>query len=161
MRMSDYRAMLPTSKHTLDDQLEVHAEHADGIAQEAARAARAEAEAKDRLAVLEARLGAQFRRDAEKSTVAEIAGLVLRDADRADRFREYQQASQELAEWRSLQAAWKDKGYAIKALAELHHDGYFAVRSAGARRGAEPDHGARAAMREARESGAPVRRRAE
>jgi hypothetical protein len=153
VRPAEVRALLPTNKHRLDDELEVHADMADRIGQEVTRAARAEAEAKDALAGVEARLAAKHKRSAAqegaKATVAEVDGLVLRDPERGQAFRAHQDAVAEHSEWKSLRDAWKEKSYAIKGLGELFGDGYYALRSAAPRRPAGPDYPAREALQQA------------
>lgn len=163
MRVDEVRALLAVDKHRLDDEFEIHADIADRIGQEVTRAARGEAEAKDRLAVLEARLGAQYRREAEtKLTKDEVESLVLRDAERGSAFRAYQDAIADHSEWKTLRDAWKDKGYSIKGLSDLFGESYFALRAGGRSRSSEPDMALRAALRDAPgRTPLPTRRRAE
>ena len=143
--------MLPSSKYKLDDELEVQADLMDRISQELTRAAREEAEAKDALARLEARLASDYRSGAEKGvTVGEIAGMVLRDADRVRAFNAHQDAIAAHSEWKGLLEAWRQKGFSISKLAELYGQNYFSPVSGG-RRSTEdrPSHAARQAIRDA------------
>lgn len=128
--LAQFRAMLPVHKHRLDDELEVHADTMDRISQQVWAMNRREVEAKDALAKIEARRGADLRNAAEKgTTVGEIAGLVLRDPERIRAFNAHLNAMEEHAHWKSLLDAWRTKGFNIKTLADLHSANYYSPTS--------------------------------
>lgn len=149
MDLDYFRARLRVNKHRLDDELEQHADHLEKIGRYVASAARDEA---------------RLKRDLEKAEASRIRDLMLEDpklshakasGDAKDKrevreaWEQHQEAKQRLVEWEALEKAWYQRGFDIKALAELFGSQYFVINSAGGAVTGPPDAHSRAAMREA------------
>jgi len=122
-----YRAMLPTMKHRLDDELEIYAEIMEQISSQAVLYNSRAIEAKDKLAKAEGLLIEEFKEDNPKLTVDQVNSQVRRHPDRAQAWRVSQEARAEYEKWSGLADAWRQKGYAIKNLADLYAAQYFAL----------------------------------
>ena len=122
-----YRALLPIPKHQLDDALEVQATVHDDLHRITARKATAVAMAKDDLARVEARLLEDFKESESKMTAASLDAKIRRSRERIKAFEDYHVAREEHEEWLGLLDAWRQRGYAIKTLAELFVANYFAA----------------------------------
>jgi len=124
-----FRAMLPTWKHRLDDELEVQAQFMEQIASEVTTRNSRAIEAKDELARVEARLTEDYRDDDPKVTVGALAAKINRDPERIRAWQTYQAARSEHERWAGLLEAWRNKGYSIKTLADLYSAQYFSLTS--------------------------------
>lgn len=122
-----YRRKLPTNKHYLDDELEEHAHIMEEISRQTGLLNKQAILAKEELARTDARIAADMKHRYEKATVAEITGLVVRDADHRRAFTAWLNADAEHREWSDLAKAWHGKGYDIKALGELYANSYYAL----------------------------------
>lgn len=122
-----YRALLPIPKHQLDEALEIQATVYDDLQRITARRNTEVQRAKDDLARVEGRLAEDFRADEVKMSVAAIDAKVRRHRDRIKAFDAYQEAREEHEEWLGLVDAWRQRGYAIKTLAELFVANYFST----------------------------------
>jgi hypothetical protein len=125
-----YRAQLRTNRLRLDEDLEVQAEMQEQISSRVSRMNTKVLEAKEQLALVEARL-TQDLGEEQKLTVAELAAKVRRHRDRIEAFRAWMDAREEHEEWQGLLDAWKSKGFAMKDLGGLYASQYFAVNSVG------------------------------
>lgn len=132
--MSDYRNyrnMLLVQKHRLDDELEVQADVYERISSATSKAGAALAQAKDDLATVEGKLTLRAKDGADKLTVDAVRAVVLADPERQRAFRALQLAITQHEEWAGLREAWRQKGYALKTLADLYSSNYFQPNSAG------------------------------
>lgn len=158
---SHYRAALRVDRHALDDALERQADDFGEIGLQLVRAeARADALAADaKRAEAQALVDVRGRQDkitvAEQEAAVRLHPRVVAAQDAARR------AAEDAAEWRMLHVAWKERGYAIKGLAELYAANYFTASSHSMPRAREDrDAGhmeARERMRAAREGRAAHR----
>lgn len=140
-----YRALLPIPKHRLDEALEVQATVHDDLHRITARKATALAMAKDDLARVEARLMEDFKESEAKISVASLDAKIRRHRERIQAFDDYHAAREEHEEWLGVLDAWRQRGYAIKTLAELFIANYFAATKTSI----GSDDGVRVRMREA------------
>lgn len=121
-----YRRMLLVNKHRLDDELEVHAEILERIGDECVRLEARSLQLKDDLARTEARLTEDYREDGSKITKDQVEAKVIRDRDRIRAFEAHQIARVEHQRWERLYEAWKARDYAVRKLADLFGNQYFA-----------------------------------
>lgn len=124
-----YRAMLPVSKHRLDDELEIQPDIMDRIATQVVIMNSRMIEAKDDLAKVEGRLAEDVRDDEPKATIGIIDAKVKRNPERARAWEKYQAARATHESWVGLLDAWRQKGYSIKTLADLYAAQYFTLNS--------------------------------
>lgn len=124
------RNMLRTNKHRLDDELEIQPEMMQRIADHAVMAESRAMEAKDALARVEARIADDAKEDDPKLSLDLIAGKVRRHAERIRAWDKYVAANAEHGTWRSALESWRQKGFSLKTLADLHAAQYFSANSA-------------------------------
>lgn len=127
--LHEYTAALRVDKHRLDDELEVQAESQYHISQEVARKNSDVQAAKDALAAVEARLTLDLKSHEPKLTAEQLKALVQRHRDRAAAWQAWAAAREEYEMWLGLLEAWRQKGYALSKLAELHGQQYYAPSS--------------------------------
>ena len=150
--LQQYRAMVRVNKHRLDDELEIHAQILDEIGRAVAEAehnlTRIEAEHAGIIAAAARRL----RSNDPKISVAAVEAELALDRSCATSAAAVADVKHTAAEWAALHKAWYQRGFDIKALAELFVAQYFVLDSAGlAKDGPNRgiDHVARRAMRDA------------
>lgn len=127
--IESYRGMLPVNKHRLDDELEIQPDIMDRIATQVVIRNSRMIGAKEELAKVEGRLVEDLRDGDTKTTIGVIDAKIKRDPGRIRAWQEYQKARSEHEEWAGLLDAWKQKGYAIKTLADLYAAQYFTLNS--------------------------------
>lgn len=132
--MSDYdrdfknfQNQLPVMKHRLDDELEVHPQVYEMISSRVVLLNSQMLEAKNQLAMTEDRLTEDARDSGSKLTKDEVEGRVRRHPDRKAAWIKFQAARAEHERWVGLLDAWRQKGYAIKTLAELYTASYYVL----------------------------------
>lgn len=152
--ISTYQRLLAINKHKLDEELEVQAEMMYHISEAKARAASRMHAAKDELETVQSRVYLKLRATGVKHTVAEADGHIQQNADRQVAWREFQEARQEYERWEGLFESWKQRGFALKTMADLYLGNYYVVGGAGAPRGSrDTEHeDNRRAMADARRS---------
>lgn len=128
-----YRAMLPTHKHRLDDELELQAQVMEEISLEVTRKNSRQIDLKEEVARLDGRLAEDVREDDPKATIGSIDAKIKRNPERVKAWEVYQVARAEHEKWSGLLDAWKQKGYSIKTLADLYAASYFTLASHQAR----------------------------
>lgn len=153
--LQTYRKMLYVHRHRLDDELEIQADIMERIsAQTVIQNSRA-LEAKDQLSRIEARLVEDAKDDDPKLSNPMAEARVRRDPERIKAWQVYQAARAEHEAWQGLLDAWKQRGYAIKTLADLYAANYYSPSST-VRKESEVQKAddLRAQMRAARQRGA-------
>lgn len=128
-----YRAMLPTNKHRLDDELEMQAQVMEDISSEVVKQNQRVQTTKLSLDQVEARLAANIRDDEARITAAQVEGKVKRDPEWIKARQLYVNAVADHGQWVGLLEAWRQKGYSIKTLADLYAAQYFTISSHQAR----------------------------
>lgn len=129
MRFSRIVDQLPIDKHLLDDALETQASTQYEISSEVAKHGEIVSGLKDDLKVLEADLAQTFFDSAVKQTVKQIESEVLLDSERIQLSKDLRSAQLELERWQGLLDAWRQRGFALKVLADLHSTDYFSPSS--------------------------------
>ena len=124
-----YRAMLPTNKHRLDDELEMQAQVMEDISSEVVKQNQRVQTTKLSLDQIEARLAANIRDDEARITAAQVEGKVKRDPEWIKARQLYVSAVADHGQWLGLLEAWRQKGYSIKTLADLYAAQYFTISS--------------------------------
>ena len=149
----EVRSMLRVDKSRLDDEIERHSQVAEEITRKVALLEREAAEAADSLKRIEAGLLLDFR-EKEKLTVAEADARIVRDNSRREALRVQLSIAEQLAVWKGLQAAWRNKSHDMRTLADLYTSNYFdAASSFYSRRDREEERStAREAMHRSRRS---------
>lgn len=129
MDINHYRRLLPVRKNRLDEDLEIQSQYMDEIAQQVTAANSRMLRLKDELAREEAALSKEMREDYPKLTVGQVAEHVIKAPRRIQAWREYADARTEHETWSHLLDAWKQKGYSIRVMADLHAAQYFSPTS--------------------------------
>jgi hypothetical protein len=146
MDIDYFRARVRVNKNALDDELEQHADGLEKIGRFVASAAREEARLKRELERAEAEQVRDLMSDDPKLSHAKAVGDAKLKRPVRDAWEDHQAAKQRLLEWEALEKAWYQRGFDLKALAELYGSQYFVINSAG---GGIPVDDRRRAMREA------------
>lgn len=139
--IAQYRAMLRTNRHRLDDELEIHAEIQEQINNEVNRAAARVREAEEKLKRIEARRTEELREAGDRGTMDDVKARVRRDPDRKEAWQSLQVQLSAHEEWSALLDAWRVKGYNIRDLALLYQSSYFALTEHQIRGRSERDSG--------------------
>lgn len=127
----EIRSRLPVDKSRLDDELEMHSQVAEQVSRTVAALERDVAFAKDELKRYEAGLFIDFKNEKDsKQTKDEVEARVIRDRVRGGLFKNLVTFEEQLATWKGLQSAWRDKGFSMRTLADLHSSSYFDSASA-------------------------------
>ena len=146
--------MLKINRHRLDDELEINSEIADKIGQRVAKLNSWQLEAKRQLEITDAKVIARLKDADPKMTnpIAEKEARSSRDYETA--WKAFQTARLEYEEWESIQKAWYQRGFDLKALGDLFGNQYFALDSI---RGPYPSNmeGLRSKLRQASERAEP------
>lgn len=147
----ELKALLPVSKHELDDALEKQADIMERISSRVVHWNSRVASTKEELAKLESRIAYEVRESAGgKVTLDGIAGIQLRNPDRARCWDKLQENRSQLELWQGLLDAWRSRGFAIKALCDLYAAQYYSVNTHQARPASDAGFEARRlAMRQA------------
>ena len=117
---------LRPDKHRLDDELELQPEMAYQLSRLVADMVQRVEQAKDDLKVLEARKMVEARMAGDKVTDKSAESTVVRDPERRAAFSKWLELKREQDCLVGLQAAWRERGYALTNLANLHGSDYFA-----------------------------------
>lgn len=132
--LEQFRSLLRSSKHHLDDELEVQAETQERISERTVLMNTRMLESKNNLAKVEARLTEDYRAAEAKTTKEVVEAKVVRDPARVRAWEQWMQCRQDYELWDGLLEAWKSKGFGHRELGQLYRDQYFAVSSVGERR---------------------------
>jgi len=147
------RDLLPTRKHRLDDELEVHADVLERISAEVARRNTDSLAAKDEFSRVEARVYVDLHKEAARNgvkiTVDQANSGVKLSRERNAAMKDWQAARELHEEWQGLYEAWRTKGFNIARLTELHGAQYFAINSGTAAREPERQERTRGSIRAA------------
>ena len=144
-----FRNMLRVNKHRLDDELEIQGETQERISSHLARLNSRQLELKKSLDSVEASVIARLKEGDSKLSNPIAEKEARRDRDYISAWQAWSVARQEYEEWLGLYEAWKSRGYALKTLADLYGDQYYAIDSAGGRVPRDDPDAARARLREA------------
>lgn len=131
--IDQFRDRLLINKHTLDDDLEVHASALERLQREVALLDRCVVEAKDEMERVEGQLSLDTKRDTPDLSIPMIAAKVKTNSQYQRARTAYLDAKQEHSEWSALVSGWESRGRSLEALGKLHGQQYFAVSSAGGR----------------------------
>lgn len=124
-----YRKMLYVHRHRLDDELEIQADIMERISSQTVIQNSRQLDAKDQLSRIEARLVEDAKEDDPKLSNPMAEARVRRDPERIKAWQAYQAARAEHEAWQGLLDAWKQRGYAIKTLADLYAANYYSPSS--------------------------------
>lgn len=159
------RGWLIVDKSRLDDEIEHHSQIAEEISRKVSMLEMDVATAKDELKRCEAGLLLDFKKEDTKQTALEVEARVIRNGTRINAFKTFVAYEEQLATWKGLQSAWRDKMFSMRTLADLHGSHYFDSASAlytRRERNEERDLSYRnnlTAAREESNGGQPLRRR--
>ena len=150
--------MLKINKHRLDDELELQPQISHDISDSVAAANARLASLKESLSTYEAELLLDIKAGPEKLSAPEVAAMVETDQERKLRMSKFMAAKKEYESWVGLLEAWKQRGFALKTLADLYLAGYYVVTGGGHTQEYSSN---RAALSEARQAPEPatIRRR--
>lgn len=121
--------MLRINRHRLDDELEIQSEVMFRVAECKATASDKMTSTKDNLLRVEGKLYFEIKRDDPKATKDAVEAEIVRDPDRVRAFESYRLAKDESERWDSMYESWKQRGFALKTLADLYAANYFNVET--------------------------------
>lgn len=121
-----YKGMLRVDKLRLDDELELHADVRQRIAEEVARLNTRMLESQDELKRVESR-ALEDAKDGNTEAVAK--GKALRDPDRRRAFAVFQERRETYEMWKELLESWDAKGHKLRDLGSLYIGDYFAIKT--------------------------------
>lgn len=129
MNISEVRNMIRINRHRLDDELEINAQVMEEIGRTVSRLNGVQLELKRKLAIAEAKAISELKEADPKMSnpIAEKEAARDRDVNRA--WEAWQGSRAELEEWESVQKAWYQRGFDLKALGDLFAHQYFAMDS--------------------------------
>jgi hypothetical protein len=127
LSMERIKALMPISKHRLDDELEQQPQRMQEISEQLVVCNSAMLRAKETLSQVEARLALDYRDSEDKLTAAQVTAKITRARERVKAWEEYQDARSAHEEWTGLLEAWRARGFAIKTLADLYQAQYYSV----------------------------------
>lgn len=128
--MNQIEGMLAIKKHLLDDELEKQPQVMYSISEAVAEHYADYMRVQDELDVCEAELYIKIKRGSEKSTVDEVKSLIQTDSHRRALFSRVCAEQALHHKWQGLLEAWKQKGFALKSLADLALANYFSTDTA-------------------------------
>lgn len=134
MELKEIERRLFVDKHHLDDELEIQAQMQYLISSKVADLAEELSSAKESLRIAEANLIKEHSIKDAKKTVKQLDSAVqLSDVYQAAS-EEVRDIQKELDKAHGLLDAWKQKGFALKALADLSMTNYYAIDSTSVRK---------------------------
>lgn len=134
MELREIEKRLFVDKHHLDDELEIQAQVQYHISSKVAELAEELSSAKETMKIAEAKLVSEHSAKDAKRTVKQIdSAIQLSDIYQAAA-EEVRDIQKELDKAHGLLDAWKQKGFALKALADLSMSNYYAIDSTSVRR---------------------------
>lgn len=134
MNLREIEKRLFVDKHHLDDELEIQAQVQYHISSKVAELAEELSSAKETMKIAEAKLVSEHSSKDAKRTVKQIdSAIQLSDIYQAAA-EEVRDIQKELDKAHGLLDAWKQKGFALKALADLSMSNYYAIDSTSVRR---------------------------
>jgi len=125
--LAHIKNMLRINKHRLDEELEIQAQIQFDISDSLATANARQSALKEELERSDAELLLDLRKSDVKRTVAELQAEILVDGEHLKRLREFQTAHKNYELWDGLYDSWKQRGFALKSLADLSMSNYFSV----------------------------------
>lgn len=120
---------LPINKHRLDDELEIQADIHYRLASKVADLNEKVSISKEDLKICEAGMVKKVTKDDVKLTVKQMDAAVQLSERYQEAANAYRTAQYELEKAQGLLDAWRQKGFALKVLADLSMASYYAVDS--------------------------------
>lgn len=115
-----YRDMLPYDQDNPDDDYQQYAQHYADIGFHMARAASRRDYLKDRIKSVEGAVATRIRKKSEvKLTVKDVDALTTSDQEYLDAVQAYHSALAVYNDWDRMMAAWRQKGYSMRATVDL------------------------------------------
>ena len=127
LTLNQIEAMLKIDKHRLDDELEKQSQILYNITESLAERTYAYNMAKDELEKHEAEMFIRCKDRNSKSTRDEILAEIALDDDRIELFAKLCVQERLVQKWQGMQDSWKQRGFALKALADLAIANYYSV----------------------------------
>ncbi len=125
MKLEEVRALITIDKHRLDEHLATNAAVMEQIGRQVAWAENDVRHIKKRLESIEAKVIAELRTDDEKMSNAVAEKEARRDARWTEQWEKYSDAQHHHAEWVAAEAAWKQRGWDLRAMTDLYGHQYF------------------------------------
>ena len=127
LTMNQIEPMLHISKNLLDDELEKQSQVMYSISEAVAEHYTDYMRVKDALEVCEAGLYVDIKRDTAKITADEVKSTIQIDPERRALFARVCTEQRLHQKWLGLLEAWKQRGFALKSLADLAVANYYTV----------------------------------
>lgn len=134
MELKAIEKRLPIDKHHLDEELEIQAQLQYFISSKAAELSEELSSAKESLKLVEAGLVKEFAQRDTKMTVKQLDSAVQLSEAFLVASEEVRDIQKELDKAHGLLDAWRQKGFALKALADLSMTNYYAIDSTSVRK---------------------------
>lgn len=127
LTLRELKGMLKINKHKLDDELEVQAHVHFQISEKLSGAIGRQQRLESEMEEYDAKLLLSMRKSDVKRTVAELQAEILTSGDHQSWLDDLHIARHEVAEWQGMYEAWKQRGFALKSLADLAMSNYYNV----------------------------------
>jgi hypothetical protein len=127
LTLTELKKMLVISKHRLDDELELQAQVQFDISESLGIANAKQSRLENEMEEFDAKLLISLRKGDVKRTVAELQAEIIISGDHQSWLDDLHIAKHQAAQWHGMYEAWKQRGFALKALADLSMSNYFAV----------------------------------
>ena len=127
LTLIELKKMLIINKHRLDDELEIQAQVQFEISSSLEIANARQSRLENEMEEYDAKLLLSLRKGDVKRTVAELQAEILTSGDHQPWLDDLHIAKHEAAQWHGMYEAWKQRGFALKSLADLSMSNYFVV----------------------------------
>jgi hypothetical protein len=127
--LNELKGMLKINKHYLDDELEVQAHVHFQISEKLSSVIGTQQRLESEMEEYDAKLLLSMRKSDVKRTVAELQAEILVSGDHQSWLDDLHIARHEVSEWQGMYEAWKQRGFALKSLADLAMSNYYNVDS--------------------------------
>lgn len=129
LTLDELRGMLKIDKHKLDDELEVQAHVHFQITEELSYQSHQKQSLKEELEMYDAGLLIDLRKSNVKKTVSELQAEIAVDSGHRATIRDLFLVNKNHELWEGMLEAWKQRGFALKSLADLAMSNYYNVDS--------------------------------
>jgi len=125
--LKEIAGRLRIDKMKLDDELETQAQIQYEISEALALANQRHSKLESEMEEHDAKLLLSMRKGDVKRTVADLQAEIVTSEEHQSGLDNVQLAQRDASMWHGMYEAWKQRGFALKALADLSTSNYFAV----------------------------------
>lgn len=134
MHLREIERRLVIDKHQLDDELMVQAQIQYAIVEKVSALTEDYSKSRELLKIIESEIVQDLTAGDSKHTVKQLDALIQSSAEYQDAAQGLREAQKDLDKAQGLLDAWKQRGFALKALADLSLSNYYAMDSTSSRK---------------------------